>query len=204
MDLYFFVLTCLLVLQMSLVSAFLNPANDVRKITRYINKTVRKYKNYYLTAMLLYFVVVIYLGMYTPLMSTIKLIFGGQQDKYEKLIIVSNMEKIYIMGGFSLFLFVVSCGVRSLISYTAKLLESSVYSISKISSLYGPKNKGLALDNVNILPHLLRMTRSTSSIGVNKVLKDQLKAIIKNIEVIKSDSNTESSVYDDHYQTTRA
>ncbi|KPJ08383.1 Methionine aminopeptidase 1A [Papilio machaon] len=56
-------------------------------------------------------------------------------------------------------------------SWSAQLFESSVY---------------LTLDKANAT-HVLQMAISTSSIGVNKFLKDQLKTIIKNIVVIKSD-----------------
>ncbi|XP_068622868.1 uncharacterized protein [Battus philenor] len=189
MDSYFFTFVCLLILQMSMILVFLSPSNDVRKITAYINNIWAKNREYCVISIFVYFVLVLYLGMYTPLIGVFKLISNNKYNENEKRIIVSNVEKIYIMAGFSLFLFVVSRGIRALTSYAAKLLDS-IYSISSCDTRKKQK-KGYVTDNINILPGLLRIKRSVSQneITTNRGLKEQLMKILQKTELLENNNN---------------
>ncbi|CAH2049122.1 unnamed protein product, partial [Iphiclides podalirius] len=99
--------------------------------------------------------------MYTPLMSVIRLIINknDEHSEYNKAIILHNVEKIYIMAGFSLFLYFVAHGVTALISYAAHLLDM-VCSTCKGLDKRENESNDCAIENVDILPYLLRMKRS--------------------------------------------
>lgn len=188
MDVSCIILTCLLLTQMALVLVMLNPGYDVRKITQCINGTARKYKSLFLIGLAFYFASVLYLGMYLPLRDISDLIFGDFTSDYDKLLLLSKAEKNYIVAGFSLFLVVVIYGVKSLVSYTACLVELSdrqndslaAPSQSKFTKLCFPGNS----PGNHVVPGLLKVKRSISyeTILFTKELREQLKTMIRNVE----------------------
>lgn len=187
MDVSCMVLSCLLLMQMALILIMLNPIYDVRKITRYINRTIKYHRVYYSLVIFIYFLSVIYLGMFIPLQCVHKLIFGSYVEDVDKLILLRKVEKNYIITGFSLFLVVVIYGVRALVSYTACMVELSQRSneslvIDAHTSKSGER-KALC-SSLNILPNLLRVKRSISyeTILFTNELREHLKNILRNDE----------------------
>ncbi|CAH0399373.1 unnamed protein product [Chilo suppressalis] len=178
-------LTFMLLLQMGLILVMLNPIYDVRKITHHIGEATKNYRTVYYCTVLAYFLSVVYLGMYIPLQNIHTLIFSNYLNEYEKLILLSRIEKNYIIAGFSLFLVVVIYGVRGLLSYAASLLEMNdrhsdplmIHSDTKLEK----KVFGLS---ESILPNLLRVKRSISyeTILFTNELREQLKAVIRNVD----------------------
>lgn len=177
MDSSCIILTCLLLLQMAMVLIMLNPAYDVRKLTKLINLTTKKFRRAYFLLIGAYFSFVIYLGMFIPLQNIQVLIFTNDLAPYEKLILLSRIEKNYIIAGFSLFLVIVMYGVRALLSYTASLARLT----KRSSEAFVMNTKKRAED---ILPNLLRVKRSISyeAILCTNELKEHLKIMMKNIE----------------------
>ncbi|XP_073960285.1 uncharacterized protein [Choristoneura fumiferana] len=187
MDVSCIILTCLLFTQMALVLIMLNPIYDVRKITQCINRTARKYQSFILIGLILYFISILYLGMYLPLRGISDLIFGDFTSEYEKLLLLSKAEKNYIVAGFSLFLVVVIYGVKSLVSYTACLVELSDRQNDSLAapsqSKFG-KSCFPATPGNHVIPGLLKVKRSISyeTILFTKELREQLKTMIRNVE----------------------
>lgn len=184
MDVSCMVLSCVLLMQMALILIMLNPVYDVRKITRYINRTIKYHRIYYGFVIVSYFISIIYLGMFIPLNSVHKLIFGSYVEDVEKLILLRKVEKNYIITGFSLFLVVVLYGVRALVSYTACMVELSKRSneslvINSDASKTGEKK--VLCSSLNILPNLLRVKRSISyeTILFTNELREHLKNILR-------------------------
>lgn len=179
------VLSCVLLMQMALILIMLNPVYDVRKITRYINRTIKYHRLYYSFVIVSYFFSIIYLGMFIPLHSVHKLIFGSYVEDVEKLILLRKVEKNYIITGFSLFLVVVIYGVRALVSYTACMVELSKRSNESLvidsDAAKAPEKKVLC-SSLNILPNLLRVKRSISyeTILFTNELREHLKNILRN------------------------
>lgn len=181
MDSYFVILACLLLVQISLIFALLNPNCDVQKMTQFFNDMIRRQRAYYFLSIIVYFGVVTYFGIYAPLMNVFKLIFSNENDEYKcqnKAVILGNVEKIYMMAGFSLFLFLVTHGVRALISYAAHLLELAC-SIPERRIREGSHD--CWIENIDILPYLLRMKRP---IAQNTITwnKDELGELQVNVE----------------------
>ncbi|XP_022824295.1 uncharacterized protein LOC111354904 [Spodoptera litura] len=178
MDASCMILTCLLLIQMAIVLIMLNPIYDVMKLTQFINNLTKCYRRTYLFFIAFYFTSVLYLGMYLPLQSIHKLIFCVNLHEYDKMTLLHNVEKNYITAGFSLFLVVVIYGVRALLSYTASLTL-----VSDKQDMLGTRDKQLF--NENILPNLLRVKRSISyeTVLFTNELREQLKIIIKNMEL---------------------
>lgn len=185
MDVSCMILSCVLLMQMASILIMLNPVYDVRKITRYINKTIKHYKFCYSLVIASYFISIIYLGMFIPLYSVHKLIFGDYVEDVEKLVLLRKVEKNYIVTGFSLFLVVVIYGVRALVSYTACMVELSKRSNESLNMLSdGAKaeDKKAKCSSLNILPNLLRVKRSISyeTILFTNELRNHLKSILQN------------------------
>lgn len=178
MDSSCLILTCLLLLQMILILIMLNPVYDVRKLTKYLNYTTKRFKRTFFLLIGSYFSFVIYLGMYIPLQNIQLLIFSNDLTAYEKLTLLSRIEKNYIVAGFSLFLVVVLYGVRSLLSYTANLAK-----LTKKSSEQLVLNTRKRVED--ILPNLLKVKRSISyeAILCTNELKEHLKVMMKNIDL---------------------
>ncbi|XP_026325903.1 uncharacterized protein LOC113234683 [Hyposmocoma kahamanoa] len=185
MDVSCMVLSCVLLIQMALILIMLNPVYDVRKITRFINKTIKYHQFCYSLVIISYFLSIIYLGMFIPLHSIHKLIFGSYVEDVEKLILLRKIEKNYIITGFSLFLVVVIYGVRALVSYTACMVELTRRSNDSLNVISdGMKNgeKKNICSSLNILPNLLRAKRSISyeTILFTNELRNHLKNILRN------------------------
>ncbi|OWR49343.1 uncharacterized protein LOC116768186 [Danaus plexippus] len=179
------ILGSLVLVQMSGILVLLNPIYDVRKVTRCMNNLIRKHRTFYFLGIAVYFICVVYLGMYIPLQNIHYLISQKNPNEYEKLNLLNRIEKNYLIAGFSLFLFVVLYGIRALISYASSLLEISVATSESIMMSQSSKTekKGFFLPN-NILPNLLRVKRSVSyeTILFANELRDQLKMILRNVE----------------------
>lgn len=185
MDVSSMVLSCVLLMQMALILIMLNPVYDVRKITRYINRTIKYHRLYYSFVIVSYFISIIYLGMFIPLNSVHTLIFGSCVEDVEKLILLRKVEKNYIITGFSLFLVVVIYGVRALVSYTACMVELSKRSNESLvinSDAAKTEEKKALCSSLNILPNLLRVKRSISyeTILFTNELRNHLKSILRN------------------------
>lgn len=190
-------LTFLLLLQMAFILIMLNPVYDVRKITYFINSTIKSYRSYYFLSIFTYFLCVIYFGMYIPLQSIHRLIFCKHINDYEKLMLLRRVEKNYIIAGFSLFLVVVMYGVKALVSYTASLMEiSDRQNDSFIVRTDSKSSKKALCSSVNILPNLLRVKRSISyeTILFTKEIREQLKNVLRNVEFPHNRSATLSSI----------
>ncbi|XP_049871772.1 uncharacterized protein LOC126370791 [Pectinophora gossypiella] len=200
MDTGSMILTCLLLFQMACILILLNPVYDVRKLTQYINKSIKRYRSYYCISVVSYFISVIYFGMFIPLLHVHRLIFGHTIDRYEKIVLLSRVEKNYIIAGFSLFLVVVLYGIRALIAYTASVIEISDrrYDTLKEESIQQSSSevKKNQLCSNNFLPSLLRVKRSISyeTILFTKELREQLKNVLKNIEYQYNRSSALSSI----------
>lgn len=178
------VLTFMLLIQMALILIMLNPVYDVRKVTQYLTTTMKVHRIYYICTVIAYFLSVVYLGMYIPLNNIHKLIFAKALNEYEKLILLNRIEKNYIIAGFSLFLVVVMYGVRALLSYAASLVEITERRSDTLLVQTQSKEKKAYGVSENILPNLLRVKRSISyeTILFTKELREQLRAVIKNVE----------------------
>lgn len=176
------ILTCLLLLQMIILLIMLNPIYDTREIVDLINTITIRYKRYYYCSIYLYFCVIIYFGMYNPLRNIHRLISSSHLSEYEKLILISRVEKNYVIAGFSLFLIVVLYGMRALLSYTANLV--SITDKRKDSQVVKNQNSDNKLAPEYILANLLRVKRSISheTILFANELKEQLKMMINNAD----------------------
>jgi hypothetical protein len=177
-------LAFLLLIQMALILIMLNPVYDVRKVTQYFNDASKMHHVVYYFSIAIYFISVVYLGMYIPLQNIHKLIFSKVLNEYDKLLLLSRIEKNYIVAGFSLFLVVVMYGVRGLLSYTASLVELSERQSDNLIRSDTKVDKKVFGLSENILPNLLRVKRSVSyeTILFTNELREQLKAVIKNVE----------------------
>lgn len=173
MDSSCIILTGMLLIQMIMTLTMLNPVYDVRKLNNYINNTVNRFKGSFFLLIGAYFCFVIYLGMFTPLQRIQELIFSNKMTDYEKLLLLSRIEKNYIVAGFSLFQVVVLYGVRALLSYTASLLlltKKSSHPLVQHSS---------SRKAMYILPNLLKTKRSISYEDI--LCSDELKEQFRNI-----------------------
>lgn len=185
MDGSYVILTFMVLIQMAMILVMLNPVYDVRKITQNITDFMQGYRNYYFGIVVAYFLTVVYLGMYVPLHNIQKLIFSRTLSEYDKVMLLNRIEKNYIIAGFSLFLVVVIYGVRALLSYAASLVEiterQSDTLMVRSESKFEKKMLGLS---ESILPNLLRVKRSISyeTVLFTNELREQLKAVIKNVE----------------------
>ncbi|XP_050350344.1 uncharacterized protein LOC126773432 [Nymphalis io] len=200
MDASCIILGCLILLQMAAIAVLLNPIYDLRRIDRHMNNIMKRHRSYYLLLVGVYFSFVLYLGMFIPLLNIHNLITNNFLNKYEKLVLLSRAEKNYLIAGFSLFLFIVLYGVRSLISYAAKLLELSISTSESIvlRKSHKSRKKGVFFPE-HILPNLLRMKRSVSyeTILFAKELREKLKAILKNAELPYNSCTISSVLYTD-------
>lgn len=159
----------------------LNPVYDVRKIITYINKHTSNFKTLYYTFVSLYFISVIFLGMYIPLRNIHSMIFSDELDAYDKLILLRRVEKNYILAGFSLFLLVVLYGVRTLLSYTANLVDlveksSEPVVFQTISGKMGPIDESLELSTLKV-----KKSVSLEAILCTNELKDRLRLLVKTL-----------------------
>lgn len=180
MDMGCLILTLIMLTQMSTILYILNPIYDIRKTITFINDKTRDYKTIYYALIATYFLSVVTLGMYVPLHNIYTIIFSIELDDYDKVILLSRVEKNYIIAGFSLFLLVVLYGMRELLIYTANL----AFIVEKISKPAGFKNAPNRDLNVeNILPKLLRVKRSISKEAFlcTKELQEDLIAMMKNL-----------------------
>lgn len=116
-------LTCVLLLQMTLSLIMLNPVYDVRKLTDFLSHVTTHYKKTYVCLVVLYFLIIVYLGMYIPLQNIRSLLFQRNLPAHDKMILLGRMEKHYIIAGFSLFMVVILFGIRALLCYTSTLLQ---------------------------------------------------------------------------------
>ncbi|XP_053611250.1 uncharacterized protein LOC128675712 [Plodia interpunctella] len=186
-------LTIILLLQMCFTLGMLNPIHDVRRIASLIRLTTLKCTSSYFVIVMIYFCSIVYLGMYIPLQNIHRLIFTEDYNEYEKLVLLTRIERNYIIAGFSLFLVVVMYGIRSLVTYTADLTHITERQVPFIGE------KDISMKNVsgiseNILPGLLRVKRSISyeTILFTNELRDHLKAVIKNIGLPQSNCTLSS------------
>ncbi|XP_047505616.1 uncharacterized protein LOC125050076 [Pieris napi] len=190
MDLSSSVLGCVLLLQMSVILVMLNPAYDLRKIRSLFFTSSRICS----LTIISYFTLVVYLGMYVPLLNISKLISNEITCEYEKLTILGRIEKNYIIAGFSLFLFIVMYGVRALDIYATRIAQMLVNTNDTVFSqplVREKRSQRLApLSQESILPKLLKMKRSVSyeTILFAKEFR-ALKAIIKNARKDSQDKN---------------
>lgn len=178
-------LTFMLLIQMAMILIMLNPVYDVRKIAQYLTSATKSYRCAYYSIVSTYFGTVVYLGMYIPLQNIHKLIFSKVINEYEKLILLSRIEKNYIIAGFSLFLVVVMYGVRGLLSYASSLLElTDRQSDSLMVRSDAKMEKKVFGLSESILPNLLRVKRSISyeTILFTNDLREQLKAVIRSVD----------------------
>ncbi|XP_022129905.2 uncharacterized protein LOC111003608 [Pieris rapae] len=181
MDVSSSVLGCVLLLQMSVILVMLNPAYDLRKIRSLFFTSSRICS----LTIISYFTLVVYLGMYVPLLNISKLISNEITCDYEKLTILSRIEKNYIIAGFSLFLFIVMYGVRALDIYATRIAQMLVNANNTVFSqplLRERRSQGMTpFSQENILPKLLKIKRSVSyeTILFAKEFR-ALKAILKN------------------------
>ncbi|KAJ0174994.1 hypothetical protein K1T71_009135 [Dendrolimus kikuchii] len=176
------ILTCLLLLQMIALLVMLNPIYDTREIVDLINTITLEYKRYYYCSVYIYFTAVIYFGMYNPLRDIHRLIFSSHLNEYEKLILLSRVEKNYVIAGFSLFLVIVLYGMRALLSYTANL--ATITDKRSESLIVKQQNSDKKLTPEYILANLLRVKRSISyeTILFANELKEQLKMMINSTD----------------------
>ncbi|XP_045775561.1 uncharacterized protein LOC123874331 [Maniola jurtina] len=181
------ILSCLLMFQMTTVLVLLNPINDVRKMSRCINKIAKYNKNYNYFAIALYYGAIAYLGMYIPLQEIHSLITNNTLTATEKLIAFHRIEKNYFIAGFSLFLFIVQHGIKAIVTYAATLLQVTIstrQSIAAIGCHTTQKHKNLqqTYSPMHILPNLLRAKRSISyeTIMFANEVRDQLRAVLNN------------------------
>ncbi|XP_052752132.1 uncharacterized protein LOC113510743 [Galleria mellonella] len=179
MDTCCVILACLLLIQMALILIMLNPVYDVKKISQYLDISTKTHRKLYFCCVSCYFITVVYLGMYIPLQSIHKLIFSDSLNEFEKMILLSRIEKNYIIAGFSLFLVVVMYGVRALVSYTVSLME-----LTDNEVVLESESKVQKKLNTNILANLLKVKRSVSyeTILFTNEIREQLKAVIRNVE----------------------
>lgn len=193
MDASYIFLSFLLLIQMALILTMLNPVYDVRKITSCINNLTKGYRRLYVMLISIYFFSVIYFGMYIPLQNVHKLIFYDYVKEYDKMILLHNVEKNYITAGFSLFLVVVMCGVRSLISYTANL--SSMMAKRSAPLIVQTRSTGFH-SSENLPLSFLRVKRSMSYeiVLFTNELREQLKNIMKSFEYLPQDTPVLSTV----------
>lgn len=171
---------------MVLIVMMLNPAYDVLNISQFISFTIKERRVFYIGALVCYFILLLYLGMYIPLMNLRRLIFSTIHNEYEKMILLSTTEKSYIIAGFSLFLVVVITGLRALLIYTARLLAIKGNNDKEtLCEGCDSKTNGSTLGLQEcILPNLLQVKRSISydTILVANDLKDHLKKMVTNFE----------------------
>ncbi|XP_028028287.1 uncharacterized protein LOC114241618 [Bombyx mandarina] len=189
------ILSCILFLQMILLLGMLNPIYDVRVVTYNINCFTKYFKKYYIMGIFAYFATIIYHGMYIPLQNIIRLIFSKNIYEVEKLILLSRVEKNYIIAGFSLFLLVVTFAVKALLSYTASLAEICRRSEPLVLSPGSMKEKKM-ISNENILANLLRVKRSISyeTIMFANDMREQFKTMIKSMDTPQSQEPLSSIV----------
>lgn len=189
------ILSCILFLQMILLLGMLNPIYDVRVVTHNINCFTKYFKKYYIMGIFAYFATIIYHGMYIPLQNIIRLIFSKNIYEVEKLILLSRVEKNYIIAGFSLFLLVVTFAVKALLSYTASLAEICRRSEPLVLSPGSMKEKKM-ISNENILANLLRVKRSISyeTIMFANDMREQFKTMIKSMDTPQSQEPLSSIV----------
>ncbi|XP_046966879.1 uncharacterized protein LOC124534882 [Vanessa cardui] len=188
MDASCIILGCLLLIQMAAILMLLNPIHDLRRRARQMNNIMKRHRSYCFLLLGVYFSCVVYLGMFIPLQNIYNLIANNFLNKYEKLVLLSRVEKNYLIAGFSVFLFIVLNGVRSLTIYAANVLELSIAtnSLALEESRNSHKlNKVKVPPPVLILPNLLRVKRSISceTILFAKELREYLKTILKNAEL---------------------
>ncbi|XP_061719454.1 uncharacterized protein LOC133526758 [Cydia pomonella] len=171
MDSHCAVAAVLLFIQMVMVLVMLNPAYDLRKITNYLNEKTEKYKTYVTLAIALYFGIILYIGVYSPIRNIIELSEDIDQDERELIMICT--EKNCIMTGFSVFLAVIIYGIKYLVSYTVSLVEQSDRQIA----LPQPK-----LLRPTTLTSALKMKRSISyeTILLARDLREQLNLLMRN------------------------
>lgn len=179
------ILGCLLLLQMTGVLLLLNPIYDVRRVTKYINNIIRYRRTCFVASIALYFGLVIYYGMVMPLQNIHNLISSNVLSEYEKVVFLSRIEKNYLIAGFSLFLFIVLYGIRSLVSYAANLLELSIATSESIVLRKSVREQKNEFYRETILPNLLRVKRSVSyeTIMFANEFREQLKTILKNTAI---------------------
>ncbi|XP_012545353.1 uncharacterized protein LOC101742731 [Bombyx mori] len=189
------ILSCILFLQMILLLGMLNPIYDVRVVIHNINCFTKYFKKYYIIGIFAYFATIIYHGMYIPLQNIIRLIFSKNIYEVEKLILLSRVEKNYIIAGFSLFLLVVTFAVKALLSYTASLAEICRRSEPLVLSPGSMKEKKM-ISNENILANLLRVKRSISyeTIMFANDMREQFKTMIKSMDTPQSQEPLSSIV----------
>ncbi|XP_047532883.1 uncharacterized protein LOC125067975 [Vanessa atalanta] len=186
MDASCIILGCLLLIQMAAIVVLLNPIYDLRRRARHMNNILKRHRSYYFLLVGVYFSFVVYLGMFIPLQNIHNLIANNFLNKYEKLVLLSRAEKNYLIASFSLFLFIVLNGVRSLTSYAANILELSIATNASLALRKSLKSQNKeVLPPVHILPNLLRVKRSVSyeTILFAKELREYLKNILKNAEL---------------------
>ncbi|XP_063539750.1 uncharacterized protein LOC134748858 [Cydia strobilella] len=173
MDAHCVVASVLLFIQMVMVLVMLNPAYDLRKITNYLNEKIEKYKAYVTLAIALYFAIILYIGVYSPIQNIIELGLCEHINQDERELIMICTEKNCIMTGFSVFLAVIIYGIKCLVSYTASLVEQSDRQITL------PQ---LKLLRPTTLTSALKMKRSISyeTILLAKDLREQLNLLMRN------------------------
>lgn len=195
MDMGCVALTFIVLTQMIIVLAMLNPVYDVRKIITSINNRTSDHKNIYYAIVVLYFSSVVIFGMYYPLQNMYSMIFSDELDAHNKLVLLARVEKNYIVAGFSLFLVVVLYGVRALLSYTANLLQ--IVEKTSESVLSRTTSEKMAFNDQTILPNLLRVKRSISYEAVlcNNEPKDRFKILVKNFNYHQN-KNVFSSIFE--------
>ncbi|CAH2087620.1 unnamed protein product [Euphydryas editha] len=202
MDASCIILGCLLLIQMAAILVLLNPIYDLRRVTKYMNNLTKHHRSYYLFLVATYFSLIIYLGMYLPLQNIHNLIANNFLNEYEKMVLLSRVEKNYLIAGFSLFLFIVLYGIRCLLSYAASLLELSIATgESKVLHPTSKSQKKRIFLPELILPNLLRVKRSVSyeTILFAKELREQLKTILKNAEFSDNGCTISNIVHTDVY-----
>lgn len=183
MDVSCLTLGCLVLIQMTGILVLLNPTYDLRRLSKYID-AIRYRKSYLILATVVYFGLIIYYGMITPLQAIHDMISNNILNEFQKMVILSQIEKNYIITGFSLFLFIVLYGVKSLVMYAANLLNLSIATTESIPTRkLAKENKELYPEN--ILPNLLRVKRSASyeTIMFANEFRERLKTILKNSEL---------------------
>ncbi|XP_045501263.1 uncharacterized protein LOC123698598 [Colias croceus] len=174
MDVSCIILGCFLLFQMAVILTMLNPMYDIRKLLVYFNRAMKSCKAYY-SSIALYFFVIIYYGMFIPLLNISKLISNKIPNEYEKLVLLSRIERNYLIAGFSLFLFIVLYGVRTLVSYAASLLHISMLTSETLIS------RKKRFPSENILPNLLRVKRSVSYESI-LFANEELRMILKRVD----------------------
>ncbi|XP_063626977.1 uncharacterized protein LOC134798519 [Cydia splendana] len=173
MDAHCVVAAALLFIQMVIVLVMLNPAYDQRKITDYINEKTEKYKANVAVVIAVYFAIILYIGVYSPIQNIIMLRLCKHIDQNERELIMICTEKNCIMTGFSIFLAVIIYGIKCLVSYTASLVEQSDRQIAL------PQ---LKLLRPTTLTTAMKMKRSMSyeTILMARDLREQLSLLMRN------------------------